>query len=1025
MDECHAQAFAEGDQPTDSKAWFPYPTKTMFLLDVLDNLPRLRISDALMRMFLWVLREAGAASVPSFKALRKFQDNQRKESGINTVKCESVQGNIFYMNDVPALIAKDYANPLTRPLMTFYPHNPSTGVSEVWHGGKLNNETPLDQLCPHYIDEAGDFFYVNEIAELRNGSFAIPKRWKMQDANTLYADSYTLHQVDCKACYIVDDSAYTLIKANDFKCNYLDLLEQRRVPACHQSSQHHLSIMPNPLREVAEGEPLYSSWITVWGDDVSANRTKAWNKHWNVYVTHDNLPRRLLQQEFHVHFASTSPNASVVEQFGALKKMIESTHKEPLRVPNPFSDNFCRFRLFVIDADADNPMQSEECGHIGGNGNHDCRRCKRGGPEALKVTAEGYHNLFEPQEARTARDTLAEVQAQVRMACSGVAQPVKDRQSFTGVKDLYTQPWIDQLIARARQLKAENPGRPEVEISDELMVWVIDHGNEIYNPFLQVEGFDINRDTPVEVLHTILLGVVKYSWHMMHSSALQEKDYNTFFLRLQSSSVDGLSIPPIRASYLQQYRNSLIGKQFKQIMQTTVFHIQDLVDEAHFKLWKAVGLLGALLWYPEIADLEEYLKDLRVAIANVLDTFASIDPAKMWKKIKLHLLEHIPDDIRRFGPIIGRSTEIFECFNAIFRYCAILTNRISPSHDIAIQLADQEALKQRITGGMWMTSDGRWVRASEKVRRFLETHKILQNHLGWTVTKANETGMSPSFNTRPVAMKKRSDLKYNDTQASRSLNSAAYSRESVWIHGETVIAASEDVCRLGSWVFAKSPFDGSTMTGRILEILIERNSCSTVVVLEQFEVGAERHPTYDMPTLLQRHKEQTTVTVNAKDIHFIFNTQHDCLHAGCAASGTRPHLQERQETQIQQRFIEHTAVERYIINMHALHNAHLIRSVLPRELTQPRSYVEDRRQAHDVLAAKLKTDYDARQKKLEENREKRKKENTSKKGKEKQQVRATGEEQVRPQLLPADDSVETLDTVQPSKKRRREESSGD
>ena len=114
-----------------------------------------------------------------------------------------------------------------------------------------------------------------------------------------------------------------------------------------------------------------------------------------------------------------------------------------------------------------------------------------------------------------------------------------------------------------------------------------------------------------------------------------------------------------------------------------------------------------------------------------------LDPSKLISKVKLHLLQHSEEDIIAFCVLLGCATEVFECFNAVFRFCSILSNHLAPSRDIAIQLADQEGLKHRLTGGWWPTSEGEtWVQAGFGVRDYLHKHPILQRLVGWSCSKA-------------------------------------------------------------------------------------------------------------------------------------------------------------------------------------------------------------------------------------------------------------------------------------------------
>jgi hypothetical protein len=121
-------------------------------------------------------------------------------------------------------------------------------------------------------------------------------------------------------------------------------------------------------------------------------------------------------------------------------------------------------------------------------------------------------------------------------------------------------------------------------------------------------GLDPHQDTPVEVLHVVLLGFIKYFWRDLIQNRLKGNEDKKALLsqRLSSLDVSGLGISPLAGETLVNYAGSLTGRDFRHISQAAPFVIYDLVSEDIYDAWVSLSKIVPLIWQPVIMDVDQY-----------------------------------------------------------------------------------------------------------------------------------------------------------------------------------------------------------------------------------------------------------------------------------------------------------------------------------------------------------------------------------------------------------------------------------
>jgi hypothetical protein len=157
---------------------------------------------------------------------------------------------------------------------------------------------------------------------------------------------------------------------------------------------------------------------------------------------------------------------------------------------------------------------------------------------------------------------------------------------------------------------------------------------------------------------------------------------------------------------------------------------------------------------------------------------------RWFNKPKFHILLHLPTHIRRFGPASLFATEPFESFNALIRAKIIHSNRLAPSHDIAVAFAHTNRVRHLLSGGYHHVRHGEessryscsfkllstparvavsgisfdageagvWRRGAPGPLRLIEEHAVIRSYLGLDAqSNSNQFGTCLSLPSCPLS----------------------------------------------------------------------------------------------------------------------------------------------------------------------------------------------------------------------------------------------------------------------------------
>ncbi|KAJ7478788.1 hypothetical protein B0H11DRAFT_2423771 [Mycena galericulata] len=660
----------------------------------------------------------------------------------------------------------------------------------------------------------------------------------------------------------------------------------------------------NRWRQLSHGHRVVAFPIWLYCDDISGNTSKKWNKHNSFLFTAAGLPREYVHLESNIHLLD-----GIVDQ-------LEDCQRRGIWAWDSSNNELVLVIPSVLAMLGDNPMQSEFACHIGFRGKYFCRVCwVKGVPDDEEEEEEAedndpsdrpqHHEVKKNKKQKKKKNKKKKTNESVADMISRVTQFMskgrprnKDesmkelRSQFTaasvvggqacfkrmktesGIKDTFQGAFLERIFAVSTK-KKRTKVQKQADISGVLRNFPAD----ITSPVWRIKDLDPHQDTPVEILHVILLGFVKYFWRDA-VARVKKSDKEILISHLSSFNVSGLGISPLSGHTLVNYSVQLLH----------------LCGNHKFLTWTNT----------------EQLED---AIKHFLDCTCSLT-LQWFNKPNVHSNRHSP------------SHDIASRMAKGNRIRHLLSGGFFP-RDRSVQsvLPADKSSQAKLNAEPWMSipydvlKSFKWIQAGKSPLEITKLNSFGSRLLGWE---------TKNIQAEPGVCEGQGILKmWSETQSAAAgilfpFNTTP-SMQKAYTPKQMVLA-NGDVCTAGDWIVWTEVLNQVLHhhIGQVVEVVQIQGSPALRAgkadfVLVMRAIPGEAHTVYKMRQLSPVHTEKQKVQI--QDIKCTINIQHNCVDNNCQSTRTRVIFNEREATSERALQVQHTARDDMIINTGQMRDA--------------------------------------------------------------------------------------------------------